>query len=167
MSKIRIAIAAGAVALVLSLIGCGISSKPTDPADHTTAATRTPTAAPTTAVPTPPTSKPTDGTDPGTGGEKKISPEEVNAIGTATDYLDTQAFSRKGLINQLKYEGYSTKVATAAVDSLHTDWNTQAVGVAKDYLNSQHFSRSGLISQLEFDGFSHSQAVYGVSKAGL
>jgi hypothetical protein len=62
------------------------------------------------------------------------------------------------------------KVATRAVDSLHVNWNEQAAKAAKEYLSTQSFSRRGLIQQLETDageGFSHSQAVYGVDKAGL
>jgi hypothetical protein len=50
------------------------------------------------------------------------------------------------------------------------NWNEQAAKAAKDYLDTMHFSRSGLIEQLEspYGGqFTHSQAVYGVNKAGL
>ncbi len=49
-------------------------------------------------------------------------------------------------------------------------WNEQAVRSAKSYLEMQHFSRAGLIKQLESaygEQFTHSQAVYGVNKAGL
>ena len=35
-------------------------------------------------------------------------------------------FSRSGLIDQLKYEGFSTEDATVAVDSITVDWNEQA-----------------------------------------
>jgi len=60
--------------------------------------------------------------------------------------------------------------ATFAVDHLNVDWNAQAVAKAKEYLSMQHFSRKGLIHQLESaygEQFTHSQAVYGVTKAGL
>lgn len=169
MTKTRTALAALAAGLALTgglACGIGVNSTPTDPADHTTGATRTPTAAPTTKPTKPPTTRPTAPTDPATSAIA-VSAEQTNAVGTAKDYLDGQSFSRKGLIAQLKYEGYSAKIATAAVDSLHIDWNAQAVGVAKDYLDSQHFSRTGLIGQLEFDGFTHAQAVHGVGGAGL
>jgi hypothetical protein len=96
-----------------------------------------------------------------------ISAEQANANGAAEEYLNGQHFSRTGLIEQLGYEGYSTKVATRAVDSLHVDWYEQAVGVAKDYLNGQHFSHTGLIEQLKYDGFTAKQAAYGVRGAGL
>lgn len=97
-----------------------------------------------------------------------LTGEQQNAVGTATDYLDVnEHFSRKGLIGQLKFEGYSTKDATLAVDSIHVDWNAQAAGDAKDYLATQHFSKSGLRGQLEYEGFTKAQAEYGVAHSGL
>jgi hypothetical protein len=92
---------------------------------------------------------------------------QENAIGTARDYLDYDHFSRQGLIDQLKFEGFSKKDATFAVDHITVNWNKQAVGMAKDYLDYDHFSRQGLIDQLEYEGFTHSQAVYGVDRTGL
>ena len=56
------------------------------------------------------------------------------------------------------------------MDSLHINFNEQAYKSAKNYLKMSGFSRKGLIEQLESDageGFTHSQAVYGVNKAGL
>jgi hypothetical protein len=96
-----------------------------------------------------------------------MTASQEQAVGTAGDYLEGQSFSRKGLIEQLQYEGFSAKDATYGVDHVKVNWNTQAVGVAKGYLDGQHFSRSGLIEQLEYEGFTHAQAVYGVTKAGL
>jgi colicin import membrane protein len=90
-----------------------------------------------------------------------------NARRSAENYLDTAAFSRKGLIKQLEFEGYSTADATYAVDAVNADWNEQAARSAKSYLETSPFSRSGLIQQLEFEGFTHGQAVYGVNEAGL
>ena len=98
---------------------------------------------------------------------------QEQAIGSAEDYLQYQAFSRKGLIEQLSSdagEGFAKKDATYAVDHIAVNWNEQAAKSAKEYLASEHFSRKGLIEQLESDageGFTHSQAVYGVNKAGL
>ena len=89
------------------------------------------------------------------------------AVGQAQDYLDFSSFSRSGLINQLEFEGFSSKDATAAVDSLNIDWNEQAALKALEYLDFSSFSRSGLIDQLVFEGFTQSQAQYGVSQAGL
>jgi hypothetical protein len=101
------------------------------------------------------------------------SAEEQNAIRSAQGYLEFKAFSRQGLIQQLSSDagdGYSVKAATAAVDSLHINFNEQAYKAAKSYLEMMGFSRRGLIEQLDSDageGFTHSQAVYGVDKAGL
>jgi hypothetical protein len=141
------------------LIACG--GTPSRPDAPTTTAVTTEPAA------TAPTTRPATPTEAAATSAKKVSAEERNAIGTATDYLNYQSFSRKSLIGQLEYEGYSKKVATAAVDSLKVDWNAQAVGAAKGYLESSHFSRKSLIGQLEYEGFTHAQAVHGVNGAGL
>jgi hypothetical protein len=92
---------------------------------------------------------------------------QENAIASAENYLDFSAFSRKGLIEQLKFEGYSIKDATYAVDAVSPNWNEQAAKAAKDYLDYSSFSRSGLIDQLEFEGYTTKQATYGVNQTGL
>jgi hypothetical protein len=91
----------------------------------------------------------------------------ANAVRAAKDYLHSQGFSFKGLVSQLKFEGYSTSDSRYGASHSGANWFKQAVRVAKDYLRSQPFSRSGLVEQLEFDGFTHSQALYGVRAAGL
>ena len=91
----------------------------------------------------------------------------ANALASARQYIESMPFSRSGLIKQLKYEGYSRKDSTYAVDHLHANWKTQAKLSALQYLDSMPFSRSGLIAQLQYEGFSYSQAAYGVRKAGL
>lgn len=92
---------------------------------------------------------------------------QKQAIGKAQDYLKFTAFSRKGLIKQLEYEGFATADATFAVDSLNVDWNAQAAAKGKSYLDIQHFSRKGLIDQLKFEGFTDAQAAYGAKANGL
>jgi Host cell surface-exposed lipoprotein len=77
------------------------------------------------------------------------------------------AFSRTGLIKQLKYEGFSISDATYAVDAVSPNWNLQAAKAAQSYLDSMAFSRSGLIEQLEYEGYTAQQAVYGVNQTGL
>lgn len=89
---------------------------------------------------------------------------EQNALASALSYLDYTAFSRKGLIEQLKFEGFSTSEAEYAVKNCGADWNEQAAKMARQYLEYTSFSRQGLIEQLEFEGFTHDQAVYGVKK---
>ncbi|MEO3759049.1 Ltp family lipoprotein [Mycobacterium sp. B14F4] len=92
---------------------------------------------------------------------------QQNAVRKAEDYLDYTAFSRRGLIEQLEFEGFSTEDATFAVDHVAVDWNEQAAKKAEDYLDYTSFSRSGLIEQLEFEGFTPAQAAYGVAAVGL
>ena len=77
------------------------------------------------------------------------------------------AFSRDGLIKQLKFEKFSVKDATYGVDAQKADWNKQAAASAENYLDISSFSRDGLIQQLEFEGYTRPQAVYGVNQVGL
>jgi hypothetical protein len=97
----------------------------------------------------------------------ELTTSQANAVDTAADYLDYDAFSKKGLIDQLKYEGFSTADATFGVNHITVDWNEQAVAKAKSYLEYDSFSRSGLIQQLKFEGFTTAQAKHGVDAAGL
>lgn len=92
---------------------------------------------------------------------------QKQAVKKAKSYLEYTAFSRSGLIKQLKYEGFSEADATFAVDSLNVDWNVQAAAKAKSYLEFTSFSRSGLIKQLKYEGFTDAQAAHGVASVGL
>ena len=92
---------------------------------------------------------------------------QLNAVATAKSYLNSMAFSYKGLIEQLEYEKYPHEDAVYGVDNCGADWNEQAVKMAASYLNSMTFSHAGLVEQLEYEGFTHEQAEYGVSKNGL
>ncbi|MBQ6774045.1 MAG: Ltp family lipoprotein [Synergistaceae bacterium] len=91
---------------------------------------------------------------------------EINALASAKLYLSTQAFSYKGLINQLVFEGYSRSEAEYAVKNCGADWNEQAAMKAKEYLEIMPMSRTKLIEQLVFEGFTKQQASYGVKQAG-
>lgn len=90
---------------------------------------------------------------------------QSQAIGTAKDYLRYSAFSKLGLADQLKYEGFSRTVSLYAVNHIKVSWRNQAYKSAKDYLHYSHFSLSGLIDQLEYEKFTHRQAVYGARRA--
>ena len=92
---------------------------------------------------------------------------QEQAAKMAESYLDTMAFSRSGLIKQLKYEGFTQEEAEYAVDQTGADWNKQAAKMAESYLDTMAFSRSGLIEQLEYEGFTSQQAEYGVQAVGL
>lgn len=91
---------------------------------------------------------------------------EKNALRSAKAYLNVAAFSRSGLIDQLKYEGYSQSEAEYAVTYCGADWYAQAAKSAEAYLELMAFSRNGLIDQLEYEGFTYEQAVYGVTQNG-
>lgn len=97
----------------------------------------------------------------------KLTVSQEQAVLKAEDYLSYTAFSRKGLIQQLKFEGFSTADATYAVDHVSVNWNEQAAKKAEEYLSTSSFSRASLIQQLEFEGFTAKQVKYGASKVGL
>lgn len=90
-----------------------------------------------------------------------------SAVRKAESYLNTFAFSRDGLIRQLKYEEYKEEDAVFAVEHIQVDWNKQAVRKAQSYLDTMPFSRERLIQQLRYDGFTPEQAEYGVNSVGL
>lgn len=92
---------------------------------------------------------------------------QENARESAEMYLNTSSFSRSGLIQQLKFEGFSEKDATYGVDAQHANWNEQAAASAETYLDTSSFSRSGLIQQLKFEGFTEQQATYAANQVGL
>lgn len=99
--------------------------------------------------------------------EPKLTVAQENALRSAEDYISMTPFSRTGLINQLKFEGYSKADATVAVNNLDVNWMKQAAKSAEDYLEMSGFSRNGLIEQLMFEGYTRKQAEYGVDQAGL
>lgn len=91
---------------------------------------------------------------------------ERRALNAALDYLEVAAFSQQGLIEQLKYEGYSQSDSEYAVNNCGADWNEQALRCAKSYLDVAAFSYSGLVDQLRYEKFSKSQAEYGADHCG-
>lgn len=98
--------------------------------------------------------------------EPEMTMGQEQAVDTALNYLDYSAFSHKGLIDQLVYEGFSKADAKFAVDYISPDWNAQAAQMAQDYLDYSSFSRQGLIDQLVYEGFTKAQAEYGVKAVG-
>ena len=66
---------------------------------------------------------------------------QLNAVESAEGYLDGQGFSKKGLIDQLKYEEFSEADATFAVNHVKANWNAEAVESAEGYLDGSSFSR--------------------------
>jgi hypothetical protein len=91
---------------------------------------------------------------------------EKNAASKALDYLAYTAFSYSGLVDQLKYEGFTHAEAVYGVDRCGADWNEQAAKSALNYLRTMPFSYSGLVKQLEFEGYTNAEAVFGVDRCG-
>ncbi len=89
---------------------------------------------------------------------------QEQAVMSAESYLEFSDFSRAGLIGQLKYEGFSTKVAEFAVDYLDVDWKKQAVLCAEAYMEIGGFSRQSLLDQLLYEEYTRAQAEYAVDK---
>ena len=92
---------------------------------------------------------------------------QKNARLKAQQYLSFSAFSRKGLIDQLQFEGFNTLDAEYGTDAQNADWRNQAALKAAQYLQVSAFSKQGLIDQLLFEGFSLEDAEFGVSSTGL
>jgi len=88
---------------------------------------------------------------------------EKNALSKAKSYLSYSSFSYKGLIEQLKYEGFSDTESIYGVDNCNADWNEQASKKAKSYIEYSSFSKKRLIEQLQYEGFTKEQAEYGTS----
>jgi hypothetical protein len=97
--------------------------------------------------------------------EPSMSSGQSNALSGAEDYLSYESFSKKGLIEQLEYEGYKGQDAAWAANHVDVDWNEQAFKSAKNYLSYESFSETGLVEQLEYEGFTAPQAKYGAEKA--
>ena len=97
---------------------------------------------------------------------KGVTYGQINALQQAQNYLNFAPFSKKGLIKQLKFEGYSDREAKYAAKNCRANWRDQAEKKAIDYLDSSPFSKSGLIKQLKFEGFTVKQAEYGVKNCG-
>ena len=92
---------------------------------------------------------------------------QKNALRSAEGYLKTMPFSKTGLIEQLKFSGFSIEDATYGANNSGADWKAQAVKAAEAYLKTMPFSKTRLIEQLEFSGYTHDQAVFGVLATGL
>jgi SOS response regulatory protein OraA/RecX len=104
------------------------------------------------------TEMPTDNPAPASN----LTVAQLNAVEKALSYLEYSAFSKKGLVKQLKYEDFSSEDSEFAVDYIEADWFEQAAKEAEGYLDYSSFSRKGLIKQLIYEGYTEEQAVYGV-----
>ena len=87
--------------------------------------------------------------------------DEIKALIEAEDDLEWSNFSRDGLIDWLKEEGFTVSEAEFALSKLDVDWNKQAEQRADSYLMNGAYSYGGLIDQLEYDKFTPEQAKHG------
>ena len=88
------------------------------------------------------------------------------AVNKAKDYLNTMAFSEKGLTDQLKHEGFTEDEAAYGVKNCEADWNEQCEKKAQEYINTMSMSEDGLRDQLAYEGFSDEQIEKGLAAAG-
>jgi len=86
---------------------------------------------------------------------------ERNALVTAKRYVTNNAFSYKGLVQQLEYEGYTLTQSKYGADNCGADWYDQSLKSAKRYVTNNAFSYKGLIEQLEYEEFTSEQAKHG------
>ena len=99
--------------------------------------------------------------------EREPTAEHLRAKERASRYVTNSAFSRDGLIHQLKFNGFSETAAEYGADHSGADWMEQAVKKARSYVNNNAFSYAGLVHQLEYNKFTHEQAIYGADHSGL
>ena len=98
---------------------------------------------------------------------KKVTTGEANALKSAKSYLDVLAFSYKGLIKQLQYEGYTESEAEYAAKNCGADWKEQAAKCAQNYLDTMPMSKEELKTQLiEYEYFNKEQAEYALTAVG-
>ena len=98
--------------------------------------------------------------------EPNATTGEKNALGSAENYLEMGGFSKKGLREQLDYEGYSKEEIDYAIKNCDADWKEQCAKCAQNYMDTSNFSKDGLIEQLKFEGFTNKQIEYGVKAVG-
>lgn len=149
-----------ALAALVAVVGCG-PVEPTIPTPLLPTATSAPPSAAAPAATVLVDDRPTETPEPG------YTPSQANAVKKARSYLDYSSFSKKGLVHQLEYEGFSNADATYAVDNITVDWAEQAARKAKEYLAYSAFSKSGLLHQLKYEGFTDAEAKHGVEATGL
>lgn len=113
--------------------------------------------------------------DSGTAGKESLSEEttkppleslsenQVQAIQTAKDYLDTMHLSQTELLQMLSVENVDSEDAKFAIEYLNIDWNQEARKKAKEYCKHKiGFSKVKLKAQLLFDHFTEEEADFAV-----
>ena len=87
-----------------------------------------------------------------------------NAIESAEEYNKVLAYSKKGIIEKLKYEGFSEDIAECAVKSINANWKENCVRSAHSYLEIISYSKEELIHQLDYVGFTAEEIDYAMNQ---
>ena len=95
---------------------------------------------------------------------ESLNENQVQAIQTAKDYLDTMPLSQTELLQMLTVEDINLEDAEFALEYLDIDWNQEARKKAKEYCKHKiGFSKVKLKAQLLFDHFTEEEADFAVS----
>lgn len=95
---------------------------------------------------------------------ESLNENQVQAIQTAKDYLDTMHLSQTELLQMLSVENIDSEDAKFALEYLSIDWNQEARKKAKEYCKHKiGFSKEKLKAQLLFDHFTEEEADFAVS----
>ena len=95
---------------------------------------------------------------------ESLNENQLQAIQTAKDYLDTMHLSQTELLQMLTVENIELEDAKFAIDYLNIDWNQEARKKAKEYCKHKiGFSKVKLKAQLLFDHFTEEEADFAVS----
>ena len=152
MEKINF-VAGLAVGIVLtSIVSCSTGNKKVDNAESTTSPCVETTASPYSEI----TASPYE--------EKTSNTELENAIESAEAYSNVFAYSKKELIEQLKYDGFSEDIAECAAKSINANWKENCVRSAHSYLEIISYSKEELIHQLDYVGFTAEEIDYAMNQ---
>lgn len=95
---------------------------------------------------------------------ESLNENQVQAIQTAKDYLDTMHLSQTELLQMLTVEDINLEDAEFAIEYLDIDWNQEARKKAKEYCKHKiGFSKVKLKAQLLFDHFTEEEADFALS----
>lgn len=95
---------------------------------------------------------------------ESLNENQVQAIQTAKDYLDTMHLSQTELLQMLSVENIDSEDAKFALEYLSIDWNQEARKKAKEYCKHKiGFSKEKLKAQLLFDHFTEEESDFAVS----
>ena len=88
---------------------------------------------------------------------EEVSYEFEAALSSAQSYVDFGDFSKKELVNQLKFEDHDDKAIGYAIENVEVDYNEEAIESLESYMDMGGMSKSELRTQLEYEGFTKDQ----------